>query len=781
MASIITIKKSGVNASPSSLASGEMAYTWESTTGGKLLIGWGSEVGGEAANITAIGGKFYTDKLNHASGTATANAALILGDSKEVDEITIGNIKVVGNTISSTTGNIVLDATGFVDANSTKIINLDTPTTGTDAANKAYVDSEISALDAGSDINFTTDSGSGNVTLSTEIFEVLGGTGLTTSSDSNNAITVTLDDTAVTTGTYGSTTSVPVITVDQQGRLTSVSSASISTDLSIAGDSGTDTVSLLDDTLTFVGGSAITTAITNNQVSIGLDNTAVTAASYGGADTVGTFTVDQQGRLTAASDVSIQIATSQITSFQEAVEDVVGGLVEGNDASGIDVTYTDGSNTLVISAQDATTTNKGVASFNTNNFTVSSGAVTSKDITIGNVALTLGETATDITGLTSLAVDNITIDGNTISSTDTNGNVVIDPNGTGSVNVSNSKIINVSDPTADNDAANKKYVDSVAQGLNVKEGVGAATTASLATLSGDTVTYDNGTDGIGATLTLSTALATMDGITLVNGERYLIKDEANPAHNGIYDRTSSTVFVRDPAFDEDENIEAGDFVFVAEGSLYGGTGWVQIATVNIIGTDDIVFDQFSGAGAYTAGEGLSRDGVEFSVNVDDSTIEIVGDDLRVKDSGITNAKLANSSITIAADTGTSNTVSLGETFTVVGGEGIDTTVTNNQISIAGEDASTSNKGIASFNSTDFSVNSGNVTINEERVEDIVAAFTVGGTAVSVTYDDDGAGTLTIDADLATTTTVGVASFSSDNFEVSAGGVVTIASIDGGTF
>lgn len=781
MASIIRIKRSGVSASANTLASGELAYTWEATTGGKLLIGWGSEIDGEAANVSAIGGKYYTDKLNHTPGIATANAALVLGDNKEVDEITSGNIKITGNIISSTTGNIVLDATGFVDANSTKIINLDTPTAGTDAANKSYVDNEISALNASSDLDFTTDSGSGSVFLSSETFSILGGTGLSTSSDANNAVTIDLDDTTVTAGSFGSATEIPTFTVDAQGRLTAASTVSISTELSIAGDSGTDTVSLLNDTFTIAGDTGITTTVSNNQVSIDLDDTAVTAGSYGAADTIGTFTVDAQGRLTAASDVSIQIVTSQITDFQEDVEDVVGNLISGDDPSGIDVTYTDAAGTLVISAQDASDTNKGVASFNSTNFTVTSGAVAANDITIGSTSFTLGETATDIAGLTSIEIDNVRIDGNSISALNTDGNVVLVPNGAGYVSVNDSLIKDVADPVTPGDAANKRYVDSVAQGLNVKEGVGAASTDTLANISGDTVTYDNGSGGVGATLTLSTGITEMDGVTLVNGERYLIKDEVNAAHNGIYVRTSSTVFTRDTAFDEDENIEGGDFVFVVEGTTYGSTGWVQVNTVNIIGTDPIVFDQFSGAGSFTAGNGLDLNGTEFSVNVDDSTIEIVADNLQVKDSGITNAKLANPTFTIDADTGTADPVALGETLTIVGGEGVDTSVSGNQITITGEDASDTNKGIASFDATDFTVSSGNVTLNAERVEDIVSAFTLGGTAITVTYDDDGAGTLTIDADLATTTTVGVASFSSDNFAVSAGGEVTITSVDGGTF
>ncbi len=179
------------------------------------------------------------------------------------------------------------------------------------------------------------------------------------------------------------------------------------------------------------------------------------------------------------------------------------------------------------------------------------------------------------------------------------------------------KIVNLGLPTQATDAATKAYVDDVAQGLHVKEGVDAATYDTLANISGGTVTYDNGTLGVGATLTLSVALTALDGFTLTNGDRVLIKDEAEPAYNGIYVRTSSTVFTRDVLFDSDEEIEGGDFVFVVDGTINGSTGWVQSSTVNNVGVDDMVWIQFSGAGTYSAGFGLNLTGTEFSVDTAD--------------------------------------------------------------------------------------------------------------------------------------------------------------------
>lgn len=169
------------------------------------------------------------------------------------------------------------------------------------------------------------------------------------------------------------------------------------------------------------------------------------------------------------------------------------------------------------------------------------------------------------------------------------------------------------DPTQALHAVTKQYADSISAGLHVHEAVHVATNNTLANLCGSTVTYDNGTDGVGATLTLGASLSTIDGHSLTNGDRILVKNEATASRNGIYVRTSATVLTRATDFDSAAEIAGGDFVFVENGTLYNSTGWVVENEVSTVGTDDVLWTQFSGAGTVTAGNNISVSGLQVSV------------------------------------------------------------------------------------------------------------------------------------------------------------------------
>jgi len=135
----------------------------------------------------------------------------------------------------------------------------------------------------------------------------------------------------------------------------------VATSFTVAADSGANqTITSGTDTLTISGGTGLTSvASATDTVTINLDNTAVTAASYGSATAVATFTVDAQGRLTTAASTNIAIASTAVTDFNEAVADVVGAMVSSNTESGISVSYDDTDNTLDFDVADFTITLEG--------------------------------------------------------------------------------------------------------------------------------------------------------------------------------------------------------------------------------------------------------------------------------------------------------------------------------------------------------------------------------------------------------------------------------------
>jgi hypothetical protein len=165
------------------------------------------------------------------------------------------------------------------------------------------------------------------------------------------------------------------------------------------------------------------------------------------------------------------------------------------------------------------------------------------------------------------------------------------------------------DPTVALGAATKQYVDNVASGLNAHAACETATTATLASSTGGTITYSNGSGGVGATLTTTTSWGTIGGLAVSLTDRVLVKNEANQINNGVYVVTSTTVLTRATDFDDspDGEVVAGDFVYIQQGTL-GGTQWVQTAVDPIIGTNNIVFTQLSGSGTVTGGTGITVSG-----------------------------------------------------------------------------------------------------------------------------------------------------------------------------
>ena len=170
--------------------------------------------------------------------------------------------------------------------------------------------------------------------------------------------------------------------------------------------------------------------------------------------------------------------------------------------------------------------------------------------------------------------------------------------------------------------------------------------------------------------------------------------------------------------DQPAELSGGAFVFVEEGSVNANNGYVFTHTGNpTFGTTALDVAQFSGAGQIVAGAALSKSGNTMDVEVDDSSIEVNADALRVKALGVTNAMLAGSiqgdkieNFVFTDESSTQGAVQIGNAMEFLAGEGINTTASSGTLTIAGELASTSNIGVASFTSSNFTVTSGDVAI-----------------------------------------------------------------------
>lgn len=188
----------------------------------------------------------------------------------------------------------------------------------------------------------------------------------------------------------------------------------------------------------------------------------------------------------------------------------------------------------------------------------------------------------------------------------------------------------VATPTSGAHAATKAYVDAFIQGLDFKQSVDYATIAAL-----PAVTYANGTLGFGATLTeVSSGALSVDGASPTVGQRILVKNQVAALQNGIYVVTDAgsggSPFILTRATDADNSpaneVSGGMFAFVTTGGTLADTGWV-LSSPNgaaVLGTDALVFVQFSSAGVVTVGAGsaLDQTGTALSVRVDGTTIGI---------------------------------------------------------------------------------------------------------------------------------------------------------------
>ena len=506
MANTIRIKRRAAGdgaGAPSSLANAELAFN-ESTN--ILYYGTGTGgAGGTATQVIAIGG----------SGAVVGLA---------------GEQTITGNKTFS--GTVALGASATAT----------TKTAGdnsTSVATTAYVATAVAAIGAFSGLTFAGDGGTTQAIASGDALTISGGVGLSSTASNTDTVTINLDNTAVTAGSYGSATAIPTFTVDAQGRLTAAGTASISTSFTVDADSGADLTISGGDTFRIIGGTGLTsTASATDTLTLDLDNTAVSAGSYGSATAVSTFTVDAQGRLTAAGTATIAIPSSAVTDFAEAVQDAVGNAV------GTGLTYTDGTGAISVTAN--TYDAYGSASTVAGNLTTHTSATEAHGATGAVVGTTNTQTLTNKT-LTSPVMTSPTITGAIFN----DGSIVFE----GATADAHETTLAITDPTADRTITFPDATGTVALAADVAALSGATFTGAVS----------------GTSLTLS-------GDLTVNGTTTTIN--------------STTVSV------DDKNLELGSSAEPTDAGADGGG-------ITLKGTTDKTFNWIDATDAWTSSENMN--------------------------------------------------------------------------------------------------------------------------------------------------------------------------------
>ena len=420
--STIKLKRSASTGSPANLGQGEVAYSYLSGTqnngGDRLYIGTGTENAGNAANLDVVGGKYFTDMLDHVTGTLTASSALLVDSNKKINELFVDNLKIDGNTITSedTNGNITLDpnGTGKVQINSNATITGDLHVEGTtttvDSTTVQIADPQFElartnnndgsngvttdAVDFGTYGNYNSDPSGTNATAYSGWFRDASDSGKFKFYTGLTSEPTTTVNTAH--ASYGAATLVAnafegTHTGNTTGDLTGDVKSTNGTKILENGSDGSDATftgvaskaTILETARTiggvsFNGGANINLAGVNTTGNQDTSGNAATATALATAraialsgDIVGTANFDGTAGISISTTIqanSVALGTDTTGNFMSDVAVTSG--------TGLSVSHSAGEgSTATFAGIDATNSVKGVASFASANFGVSSGAV----------------------------------------------------------------------------------------------------------------------------------------------------------------------------------------------------------------------------------------------------------------------------------------------------------------------------------------------------------------------------------------------------------------------